>query len=201
MKIIIKLSLIKFIFTFSFVFLYFIACKDSQKNQLKAWEKKHSSSHQESLDQLARITFHHSYRDSKWDPNSKTLYIEYGGSSALTFSNSSQYVPMTKLDLARKIVRTYLYAQKDGVENLRVSLVKPFYVKDIPEEEPEIQEFEVFRVRLTKTIWESLPNKENLDVFEVDEFDYPQGNFFQALEWVTQNWEEELNEFARIELK
>lgn len=186
----------------AFLFIFVASsCKDSPKSQLKAWEKKHSTSHQESLDQLAKITFHHSYRYSKWDPDTKTLFIEYGGSSALTFTNSSQYVPMTKLDLARKLVRTYVYARKEGVENLRVSLVKPFYIKNAPIEEPEIQEFEVYRIRFTKKIWDLLPNKEQLDVFEVDEFDYPKGNFYQALDWVIRNWEEELNEFARIEIQ
>ncbi len=181
----------------------FVFCRKDTKELLAEWEDMHLSAKPtaSSMDQLARIGFHHSYRESSWDPQSKTLFIEYGGSSALTFSDSTQYVPLTKLDLARKASRVYSYGKRMGLEILRVSLVKPFYVKDSLSPETEIQEFEVYRIRITPEIWDKLPARETLNLFEVDRNDYPVGSYFRNLEWLIQNWEEELNEFSRIEVK
>lgn len=185
----------------SLIVFFAVACSPSTQEKLEKWSKMDTEVHALDMDQLARISFHPSYRETEWDPETRTLHIEYGGTSALTFSDSKEYVPMTQLDLARKLYRTYYYGKFRNLNKIRVSLVKPFFIKNETDPEAEIQEFEVFRVGVDNRTWEQLPLQGTAHPFEVDKNDQPIGNFRKELDHLIQLWKVELNEFARIEVQ
>jgi hypothetical protein len=185
----------------SLTVLFALSCSPSTQEKLENWSKEDTNAHALDMDQLARISFHPSYRETEWDSETRTLYIEYGGTSALTFSNSSEYIPLTLLDLARKLYRTYYYGKSRNLDKVRVSLVKPFYIKNENNPDSEIQEFEVFRASIDATTWNQLPSKGKAHPFEVDNNDQPIGNFRKELDHLIQIWKVELNEFARIEVQ
>jgi hypothetical protein len=177
-------------------------CSPSQENQFNQWISHTKILNQTSTSELAKIAFHHSYKESKWDETDQSLYIEYGGSSALTFSDSKNYKPMTLLDLATKSYRLFRHGNPKGLNNLRVSLVKPFYVKNAPNPDTEIQEFEVLRVHIDTRIWESISGNDSVDLYEInDEDQLPSGKFREKLNLLMDSWKVELDEFSRIEVK
>ncbi|MCC5816016.1 MAG: hypothetical protein JJT78_14790 [Leptospira sp.] len=177
-------------------------CSPNQQKQFNQWTSHTESLSQASTTELAKIAFHHSYKESKWDNIDQSLYVEYGGSSALTFSDSKNYKPMTLLDLATKSYRLFYYGNPKGLKTLRVSLVKPFYVKNAPNPETEIQEFEVLRIRIDTKIWESIRGNDTLELYEIDDEDQlPSGKFREELNLLMDSWKIELDEFSRIEVK
>lgn len=195
------MRILKFFIVFGLLGLGFSDCKPTQQESLEKWAKQTEIPQAQEMDELSRLCFEHSYRESSWDPQSHTLTIEYGGSSALTFSSANDYIPMTILDLAKKSYRTYYYGSTRGLKILRVSLVKPFYTKNAKNPETEIQEFEVYRMRIDPATWSELGGKDLGPPFEVDSYNVPVGNFKEALEKLVSRWSVELNELPRIEVK
>lgn len=195
-------SKLNHIFAFSLLAIFSLNfCSPSQEDKLRDWQSATSEISQESGVKLAMLAFHHSFREAKWDPLDKTLYVEYGGSSALTFTDSKMYKPTTLLDLAAKSYRMYHFGKEKGIETVRISLIKPFYVKNAPNPETEIQEFEVYRIRFDQKVWEKLPHKEDVDLFQINEDGLPDGLWRENLDILMDSWKVELDEFARIEVK
>jgi hypothetical protein len=197
------ISLPRYLILAGLVFL--LSCQQSTKESLEAWLTQDMEQKSLAMDELVRLCFHHSYKESEWNSDKNELYVEYGGSSALTFSNSKNYVPMTLLDLARKSYRTYHYGNQRGLAVLRVSLVKPFYIKNETNSDVAIQEFEVYRMKITPQVWKKIHRQNDqeikVDPFEVAENDIPKGEFLKVLEDLQKLWLVELNEFSRVEVR
>ncbi|PJE03740.1 MAG: hypothetical protein CK427_04505 [Leptospira sp.] len=192
----------KIIFRIIFILVFFNLCKQEPQAELEKWVLTNQKADAIAMDKLAQLTFEHSYKSTEWKENGQ-LFIEYGGSSALTFSDKKKYVPMILLDLARRTYRTFFYGEKRGLKELRVSLVKPLYVQNAEGLQNEIQEFEIYRIKIdedvlqkVRTIW----NKEFPDSFVSDENGMPQGEQLEFLEIWQKNWKVELNQFSRIEV-
>lgn len=185
--------------TISLSFLLF--CSPSTQEKLEDWSKNTSMANAKEWDNLVKLTFDHSYRESRWNPDNQELFVEYGGSSALTFTDSQNYVPRSLLDLARKSYRTYYYGRSRGIKSLRVSLVKPFYVKNSEDPNTEIQEFEVYRAYINEETWKNLSQNQDVNPFETNEYDLPEGKFHNVLDELIKTWKVELNEFPKIEVE
>ncbi|WCL48954.1 hypothetical protein [Leptospira sp. GIMC2001] len=176
-------------------------CSKSLEKSLDDWIQVTEKADSISMDELARLCFKHSYRLSEWGADKNTLYVEYGGASALTFSSKETYIPSILLDLARKAYRTYATGSKKGLAELRVSLVKPYYVKNETNPETEIQEFEVYRISIDPVIWSKVNSDKPIDPFETDENDIPIGKFLERLEILMKEWKVELNELKRVQVQ
>jgi|JI8StandDraft_1071087.scaffolds.fasta_scaffold187163_2 hypothetical protein len=177
-------------------------CKDNPNNQLESWLKSSHPANEVKMDELSRLTFSSNYRSSEWKSENKELYIEYGGRSALTFSDPKNYQSMMLLDLARNSYRTYFYGKKRGLETLRISLVKPLYIKNESREEVNLQEFEVYRIQIQPKHWEialeKTGDKTLPDPYETNINDHPEGKLLKFLQNLPSIWKIELNEFSRI---
>lgn len=176
-------------------------CNPTPEEKFKSWSEPKDLSIEMQMIELANLGFGSTFRNAEWNENKNELYIEYGGSTALTFSDSKNYVSNILLDLSKKTFRTYSYGRTKGLKSLRISLVKPFYVKNSPDPESEIQEFEIFRIQLTEEDWDAAVGSSQVDAFQVNRDDYPEGEFLEALEKLRSQWKVELNEFSRIEVK
>lgn len=177
-------------------------CKVNPNNQLESWAKRPQPANEIEMDELARLTFSSNYRSSEWKNEIKELYIEYGGRSALTFSDPKNYQSMMLLDLARNSYRTFFYGKKRGLETLRISLVKPLYIKNESREEVNLQEFEVYRIQIQPKHWEialeKTGDKTLPDPYETNINDHPEGKLLKFLQNLPSIWKIELNEFSRI---
>lgn len=185
-----------------FILILFSQCKPSPKTQLEKWVGENDKADAVEMDQLAQIIFDQTYKSTEWNESGQ-LFIEYGGSTALTFSDNKTYLPMILLDLARKTYRTYAFGEKRGLNSLRVSLVKPLFVKDAPNAESEVQEFEIYRIKIDEDSIAGVQSdwgKDFPDSFMSDKNDMPNEELLKFLEIWQKKWKVELNEFSRIEV-
>ncbi|MCB1176343.1 MAG: hypothetical protein KDK36_02080 [Leptospiraceae bacterium] len=146
--------------------------------------------------EVAKKIFKNQFKELKFESkdNKKVVYIDYGGNSALTFRQSTDYVKEHMKITAKYALKYFQILKNRKLETLVLSIVKPLYVKEEEINKEVIEEFEIFRVRIEFEELEKIPEWEKIDTEDP--------NFEDVyMEKIIQKWKVELNEFKRIELK
>lgn len=124
--------------------------------------------------------------------------LAVGGNSALTFLGQKEYKERMKLEIALLSFRLLQTLKNLPIESIRVSIIKPYYVKNSPTE--SIEEFEVFRARMEKTSMNSIQGFETVDSFAADSYDSPDPAVLDVMVQIVQSWKVELDELNRVEV-
>jgi hypothetical protein len=128
------------------------------------------------------------------------VFVEFGGTSALTFQKDENYEKEHKLRVAKYLIEILKYIEQRKVSILIVSLVKPFYIKDSETEKEIIQEFELFRSRVLLSELNKIEGWRdwNLDNWVIA--GKQNDELLDNLNKVIKIWTVELNEFKRVNL-
>jgi len=153
------------------------------------------------IDKLIPRIFIHSLKELKlgFDPSTKDslLEISYGGSSALTFSSQKEYKTNTVMTHALYSAKTLFASAPYPISQIRLSLVKPLYVKDETNPDVGIQEFEILRISMDmKKAREILSKHSNVDPFSTEKSGEKERKAF--LEDLIRIWKVELDELNKI---
>ncbi|TGK07443.1 hypothetical protein EHO59_04895 [Leptospira semungkisensis] len=190
------------------VFLAFVGfsnCKQTPKEKVRAVLSNNGLSQEEKIKTVALTLFGERLKEievtSLYDEQGPKyeIYLGFGGTSALTFLESSQYAIRMKVELA---LETYRFLQSlDGVRfgKYRMSLIKPFFIKNGASR--GIEEFEIFRFRTDGEELKKISGFYETDSFDADRFDSPSGQVMIVLNEMMKLWQIELDQFARVEVK
>ncbi len=189
------------------LFIIFIGINCSKKypkqKDIEALQNNQSISDEEALYGIGKIIFAESLKSFKTEKNTtgkQDVVIDYGGNRAYTFYSEGNYSDRIQLDTARYILLFSQAARKRNLEQLLISVVKPYYVKEPDAKKEVTEEFEVFRVSILLSELEKIPNWENpKHLLENKNIDNK--NVTELLNQVRLRWKIELNELSRIELK
>lgn len=189
------------VFIIFFTLLSFITCKQKSTNleSISLDSKLTDDKAIELIVQNVYSTTLKSLKIEKTKSNQWKAFIEFGGSSALTFLSKDNYREMLERTVALNILKTFRLSKTRHLSSVRVSLVKPFYVNDPQLNKETIEEFEVFRVKyslkkLSSIVgWDSVKlENENSTVSE---------QAIPILDEIRKGWKVELNEVHRVEVK
>ena len=192
-----------FIILLFIFFGYSCSHKDAKNKEIEALQNNKNITDEESLYGIAKIIFGDSLKSFKTEKNEngkQNVIIDYGGNRAYTFYSEGNYTERIQLDTARYIL---LFSQSGKIRNLdalRISVVKPYYVKEPDAKKEVTEEFEVFRVSVLISEIEKIPNWENAKLLR-DNKNINNSNVTEFLNQVRLKWKIELNELNRIELK
>lgn len=90
-------------------------------------------SDEEALYGIAKVLFLDLLKSFKSEVNQagkQDVVIEYGGNRANTFHSQENYSEKIQFDVVRYILLYFQSGSKRNLDNLRISLVKPYYVKE-----------------------------------------------------------------------
>ncbi|TGL63742.1 hypothetical protein EHQ64_05070 [Leptospira sarikeiensis] len=127
------------------------------------------------------------------------IYLGFGGTSALTFLGSDQYANQMKLELALGTYRFLQCLKGFRIGKYRMSLIKPFFIKN--GEARGAEEFEIYRFRADAEELKTIEGFQETDSFASDNYDVPTEKVIEVLNRIVENWKVELDQFARIEIK
>ncbi|MBL0265191.1 MAG: hypothetical protein IPQ05_15325 [Leptospiraceae bacterium] len=147
------------------IFLFIVSCSKGSPNQkeILALQENSNISDEEALYGIGRIIFRDPLKSFKAEKNSSEkldVTIEYGGNrpTLLCRRNQSERI---QFDTVRFILLYANAAKKRNLGNMRVSVVKPYYVKE-PEAKKEVtEEFEVFRASISVSELEKITGWNN----------------------------------------
>ncbi len=126
------------------------------------------------------------------------ITLSVGGNTALTFLGQKEYKERMKLEAALLSFRVLQTLKGLPIESLRVSIVKPYYVKI--SETDSIEEFEVLRAKMEKNSLTRIQGFETVDSFAADSYDSPEPEVLDVMVQFVQTWKVELDELNRVEL-
>lgn len=203
------MNLTKLLNTFCLIFIicffiFFSLCKKEDKNMdMEKFTQNQSISDEEALYGIAKILFADSLKSFKSERNAEgkqDVTIEYGGNRAYTFHSDENYSEKIQFDVVRYILLFSKQAQKRNLNSLRISLVKPYYVKE-PEAKKEItEEFEVFRANISLSELAKVSDWDNSKLLQ-DTRNASNPKIVELFNQVRLKWKIEMNELNRIELK
>lgn len=158
----------------------------------------------QALDKILPQVFPHLLKDSNliMDPNTQNwvLAVTYGGTSALTFNSQKEYIDQTKIAHSLYLVRLTAAINLLPIQELRLSLSKPLYVKGESNPAVEIQEFEIYRTLVSiSKVSEILQKHPEISPFG-DKKKQKQA-LRSILEEVTKLWTVELNQLNLITIE
>ncbi|MDX1959930.1 MAG: hypothetical protein SFU98_15270 [Leptospiraceae bacterium] len=185
-----------------FSFLFLSDCKNPKLGGNLIYVPEPNLTDEVAILKVSKQVFGDLLRETKLEKEQKgyKLFIEFGGSTALTFYGKQAYVKDIKLMICRKANQMFYNLKDRNLETLTISFVKPYYVKDNELNKEIIQEFEVFRVRFEKTDLEKISNwKEKAEKLLKNEARPKETVEF--LDSIRKNWNVELDEFYRVEIK
>ncbi len=200
-----RINKIKYSFIILLLIFFGNSCshKDAKNKEIEALQNNKNITDEESLYGIAKIIFGDSLKSFKTEKNEngkQNVTIDYGGNRAYTFYSEGNYTERIQLDTARYILLFSQSAKIRNLEELRISVVKPYYVKE-PDAKKEVpEEFEVFRAKVSLSEIEKIPNWENAKLLR-DNKNINNSNVTEFLNQVRLKWKIELNELNRIELK
>lgn len=185
-------------------FVFFSFCKKEDKYMdVEKFTQNQSISDEEALYGIAKILFADSLKSFKSERNAEgkqDITIEYGGNRAYTFHSEENYSEKIQFDIVRYILIYSKPAQKRNLSSLRISLVKPYYVKE-PDVKKEItEEFEVFRASISLSDLIKVPDWDNSKLLQ-DKRNVNNPKIVELFNQVRLKWKIEMNELNRIELK
>ncbi|EMI60893.1 hypothetical protein MAL08_01210 [Leptospira noguchii] len=200
------LRLFYFVFILSILFTN-TTCQQSTKNkiqkilsdrQIPVEEKIRQTSFLLLGDRLKEIEISPNFASDGSTTGSLVITLSVGGNTALTFLGQKEYKERMKLEAALLSFRILQTLKGLPVESLRVSIVKPYYVKN--SETDSIEEFEVFRAKMEKNSLIRIQGFETVDSFAADSYDSPEPEVLDVMVQIVRTWKVELDELNRVEL-
>ncbi|WP_061231958.1 hypothetical protein [Leptospira noguchii] len=200
------LRLFYFVFILSILFTN-TTCQQSTKNkiqkilsdrQIPVEEKIRQTSFLLLGDRLKEIEISPNFASDGSTTGSLVITLSVGGNTALTFLGQKEYKERMKLEAALLSFRILQTLKGLPVESLRVSIVKPYYVKN--SEIDSIEEFEVFRAKMEKNSLIRIQGFETVDSFAADSYDSPEPEVLDVMVQIVRTWKVELDELNRVEL-
>lgn len=179
-----------------------VDCKKSKKVNLEKLVENSEIPTEIVLVEAAKQIFGNEYKEAKLEEDSGyNVTIEFGGKTALTFLNEGKYEKELKLITALYAWKYFRYLEKRNLRVLVLSLVKPYYIHHEEINQEVIQDFEVFRIKISLSDLEKVPlwREESLDFKKADA--ETKERVSRILESITEVWTVELDEFKRVELK
>ncbi|WP_061224634.1 hypothetical protein [Leptospira weilii] len=125
--------------------------------------------------------------------------LAMGGNTALTFLGQKEYKERMKLEAALLSFRILQTLKSLPIESFRISIIKPYYVKNSPTD--SIEEFEVFRAKMEKNSLIQIKGFETVDSFAADSYDSPEPEVLDVMVHIVRSWKVELDELNRVEIK
>ncbi|TGN10179.1 hypothetical protein [Leptospira ilyithenensis] len=185
------------------VFCTLLGCSPSgvNKEKIAAIHAKKQIGAEEATAQLIPLIFEYELKEWKitTDPVSKyqLLEVSYGGSSALTFSSQKEYKINTTMLHALYSAKSLFAFSPYPISSIRLSLVKPLYVKDEAHPDVGIQEFEIFRTSMDMAKAKEVLNKHSkTDPFSLEKSEEKDRKVL--LEDLVRIWKLELDELNKI---
>ena len=187
---------------FFLVSSHFFCSKKENQEDIQKYINNPNISDEEALYGISKVIFKDSLKSFKSEKNSagkQDITIEYGGNRAYTFYSDGNYSERIQFDTVRYILLLFQSGEKRNLDSLRISLVKPFFVKEPDAKKELTEEFEVFRVSMIYS-----------DVIQVDNWNNSQmindkkglnSKVTELFNQVRLRWKIELDELSRIELK
>ena len=187
------------------IFLFIVSCSKGSPNQkeILALQENSNISDEEALYGIGRIIFRDTLKSFKAEKNSsekQDVTIEYGGNRAYTFYTEGNYSERIQFDTVRLILLYANAAKKRNLDNMRISVVKPYYVKEPDVKKEVTEEFEVFRASISVSELEKITGWNNQKLLS-DNRNINNPNVIETFNQVRLRWKIELNELSRIELK
>lgn len=187
------------------IFLFIVSCSKGSPNQkeILALQENSNISDEEALYGIGRIIFRDTLKSFKAEKNSSEkldVTIEYGGNRAYTFYTEGNYSERIQFDTVRFILMYANASKKRNLDNMRISVVKPYYVKEPDAKKEVTEEFEVFRASISVSELEKITGWNNQKLLS-DNRNINNPNVIETFNQVRLRWKIELNELSRIELK
>ncbi|KAA1268457.1 hypothetical protein FH589_03340 [Leptospira interrogans] len=200
------LRLFYFVFILSILFTN-ITCEQNTKNKIQKVLSNRQIPVEEKIRQTSFLLLGDRLKEIEISPNfapdgsatgSLVITLSVGGNTALTFLGQKEYKERMKLEAALLSFRVLQTLKGLPIESLRVSIVKPYYVKN--SETDSIEEFEVFRAKMEKNSLTRIQGFETVDSFAADSYDSPEPEVLDVMVQIVQTWKVELDELNRVEL-
>lgn len=200
------LRLSYFVFILLILFMN-ITCKQSTKNKIQKILSDRQIPVEEKIRQTSFLLLGDRLKEIEISPNfapdgsatgSLVITLSVGGNTALTFLGQKEYKERMKLEAALLSFRVLQTLKGLPIKSLRVSIVKPYYVKN--SETDSIEEFEVFRAKMEKNSLTRIQGFETVDSFAADSYDSPEPEVLDVMVQIVQIWKVELDELNRVEL-
>ncbi|EMJ74006.1 hypothetical protein LEP1GSC034_0130 [Leptospira interrogans str. 2003000735] len=200
------LRLFYFVFILSILFTN-ITCEQNTKNKIQKVLSNRQIPIEEKIRQTSFLLLGDRLKEIEISPNfapdgsatgSLVITLSVGGNTALTFLGQKEYKERMKLEAALLSFRVLQTLKGLPIESLRVSIVKPYYVKN--SETDSIEEFEVFRAKMEKNSLTRIQGFETVDSFAADSYDSPEPEVLDVMVQIVQTWKVELDELNRVEL-
>ena len=187
-----------------FFSLSFTSCKKRDKQiEMNTIIENKNISDEEALYGISKVLFLDLLKSFKSEVNQagkQDVVIEYGGNRANTFHSQENYSEKIQFDVVRYILLYFQSGSKRNLDNLRISLVKPYYVKEPDVKKEIMEEFEVFRVSISLNDLNTIQDWENPKLLS-DNKNANNAKVIELFNQVRLKWKIELNELRRIELK
>ncbi|EMN48269.1 hypothetical protein LEP1GSC088_3853 [Leptospira interrogans str. L1207] len=200
------LRLFYFVFILSILFTN-ITCEQNTKNKIQKVLSNRQIPVEEKIRQTSFLLLGDRLKEIEISPNfapdgsatgSLVITLSVGGNTAFTFLGQKEYKERMKLEAALLSFRVLQTLKGLPIESLRVSIVKPYYVKN--SETDSIEEFEVFRAKMEKNSLTRIQGFETVDSFAADSYDSPEPEVLDVMVQIVQTWKVELDELNRVEL-
>lgn len=177
----------------------FYGCK--QREETTLFEKiinDKALEDEKAIFKISKIAFGNEFRDAKVKKDKEgmvSIDIRFGGTAAYTFANAEQYRQNYKMQIAIAAGKIFKASQNRKLKEIKVRLVKPFFLTENPDEQ---KEFEIFRIVLDTKTFGEIPGEVSLQLLGSGETNSPRTIFLEA---VQKKWKVELDEFDLVEIK
>lgn len=189
------------------IFFFAAVCKQSAKDQVQKILTDHQIPVEEKIRQSSFLLLGDRLKEIEISPgvspdgtttDSVRVTLAVGGNSALTFLGQKEYKERMKLEVALLSFRLLQTLKDLPIESFRVSIVKPYYVKNSPND--SVEEFEVFRAKMEKNSIVQIRGFDSVDSFAADSYDSPDPAVLDVMVQIVQSWKVELDELNRVEV-
>ncbi len=134
-------------------------------------------------------------------PEGIHLYLEFGGSSALSFRSQENFEREMHLTTAFFALKMNRLSSKRNIRQFTISIVKPFYVREESIKKEVIEEFEIFRVSIDPLQVKQIEKFKEVNIESLS-IEGSGGEIqLDVLNSIIKNWKVELNEIYRVEIK
>jgi hypothetical protein len=127
--------------------------EESSQESILAIQKDKSLDLRTAVSKILPLVFPNLLKEWSLEQDSKTknwiLVVSYGGSTALTFSSQKEYLENTVNSQALYNARLVAAISDLPLQEIKLSLTKPLYVKGENHPDAGIQEFEIFRTSVS----------------------------------------------------
>lgn len=134
-------------------------------------------------------------------PQGIHLYLEFGGTSALSFRSQDTFEREMHLTTAFFALKMIRLSSKRNLRQFTISIVKPFYVREESIKKEVIEEFEIFRVSIDPLQVKQIEKFKEVSIGSLSIEGIEGEVQLEVLNSIIKNWKVELNEIYRVEIK